>query len=71
MQKYFICPETSFVQDDGESDEELNSSGEEDGGEHIIETYKQNMTAVDHENLDSTKENSVDQEAPKKNVKWL
>ena len=60
----------SFVQDDAYSDEELDDSGEEDSGEHTIETYEQNM-AVDNKDLDSTEENPVLQEAPENKCKTV
>ena len=63
--------EISFLQDDGYSDEELDDSGEEDSGEHTIETYEQNMAAVDDGDLDSTEENPVLQETPENKCKTV
>lgn len=56
--------ETSFLQDHGESEEELDDRGKEDSGEHTIEAYGQNMVAVGDDDLDSTEENPVNQETP-------
>ena len=62
----FSAQETSSMLVDGDSDKELDDSGEEDSGKHTIETYEQNMAAVDDEHLDTTKENPFPQEAPEK-----
>ena len=64
----FSAQETSSMLVDGDSDKELDDSGEEDSGKHTIETYEQNMAAVDDEHLDTTKENPFPQEAPEKGV---
>ena len=58
--------ETSSVQDDGNSTEEFDNSGKDDGGEHTIEIYKQNMVGFDDENLDRTEKSPVHHDVPEK-----
>ena len=59
------------MQEDGEFDEELDDSGEEDIDEHTTETYEETMATFDDEHLNSTEENPLNQQTPKKKHKTI
>lgn len=62
--------ETSYVQNNGESDEELDDSGKGDS-RSIQLKHTNNMVVVDNEDLESTKEDPVKQEAPAKKYRMF